>query len=100
MHLGRGLLRSGDAVDAMIAFEMSAEYGYPAGYFALRVVYILGDDVQPDKAKAEFLLNLALKKNVVWAARAHGALHNSKAFASYNPKRAEVYLKIFNERTF
>ena len=84
----------------MIAFEMSAEYGYPARYFALGVVYILGDDVQPDEAKAEFLLNLALKKNVVWAAKALSKLHKNKASALYDPKRAEEYLTLFKERTF
>ena len=66
----------------------------------LHWVSYIGDDVQPDEANAEFLLNLALKKNVVWAARVLGALHNNKAFALYNPKRAEEYLKLYNERTF
>ena len=100
LHLGRGRLRSGYAADALIAFQMSAEYGYPAAYFALGVAYLLGDDVQQDEVKAEFLLNLALKKNVVWAAKALGALHNNKSSALYDPKRAEEYLTLFKERTF
>ena len=64
------------------------------------VAYLLGDDVQQDEVKAEFLLNLALKKNVVWAAKALGALHNKKGSALYDPKRAEAYLTFFKERTF
>ena len=100
LHLGRGLLRGGDASDAMIAFQMSAEYGYPAGYFALGVAYLLGEDVQQDEVKAEFLLNLALKKHVVWAAKALAMLHNNKGSALYDPKRAEEYSTLFKERTF
>lgn len=100
LQLGRGQLRSGDAADAIIAFQRSAELDYPAGYFALGVAYLWGDDVQQDDVKAEFLLTLALKKNVAWAAKALSMLYNNKASSLYDPERAEKYLMLFEERMF
>jgi len=100
LQLGRGLLRSGDVADAMVAFNRSSELDYPAGYFALGVAYLLGDDVQQDDVKAEVLLSIALQKNVIWAAKALTTLHNNKASPLYDPERAEKYLMLFEERMF
>ena len=53
----------------MSSFSKSASFAYPAGYFALGVAYLLGDDVEKDDAKAKNYLLLALENNVIWAAK-------------------------------
>ena len=64
LQLGRGQLREGDSKDAISSFNKSASFAYPAGYFALGVAYLLGDDVEKDDAKAKDYLLLALEGNV------------------------------------
>ena len=97
LQLGRGQLRNGDSAAAISSFHKSASLAYPAGYFALGVAYLLGDDVEKNDAKAKYYLLLALENNVVWAAKALNALHANKASEFYDVKRAEDYLTQFQK---
>jgi TPR repeat protein len=100
LQLGRGQLRDSDSRGAISSFHKSASFTYPAGYFALGVAYLLGDDVEKDDAKAKDYLLLALENNVIWAAKALSALHESKASKRSSKKRMphshkrRVYLKL------
>ncbi len=100
LQLGRGQLRDGDSGGAMSSFNKSASLGHPAGYFALGVAYLLGDDVEKDDAKAKDYLLLALEGNVVWAAKALSALHNNKASEFYDFKLGQNYLTLFQDSRF
>ena len=100
LQLGRGQLRDGDSGGAMSSFSKSASFAYPAGYFALGVAYLLGDDVEKDDAKAKDYLLLALDNNVIWAAKALSALHENKASEFYDVERAENYLTLFQDSRF
>ena len=73
---------------------------YPAGYFALGVAYLLGDDVEKDDAKAKDYLLLALDNNVIWAAKALSALHENKASEFYDVERAETIAPCFKTNGF
>jgi TPR repeat protein len=73
---------------------------YPAGYFALGVAYLLGDDVEKDDAKAKDYLLLALEGNVVWAAKALSTLHDNKASEFYDFKLGQNYLTLFQDSRF
>ena len=97
LQLGRGQLRNGDSAGAISSFHKSASRAYPAGYFALGVAYLLGDDVEKNDTKAKYYLLLALENNVVWAAKALNALHANKASEFYDVKRAEDYLTQFQK---
>ena len=100
LQLGRGQLRDGDSGGAMSSFSKSASFAYPAGYFALGVAYLLGDDVEKDDAKAKNYLLLALEGNVVWAAKALSALHDNKASEFYDVKLGQNYLTLFQHGQF
>ena len=100
LQLGRGQLRDGDSKGAISSFHKSASFAYPAGYFALGVAYLLGDDVEKDDAKAKDYLLLALDNNVIWAAKALSALHENKASEFYDVERAENYLTFFQDKRF
>jgi len=100
LQLGRGQLRDGDSGGAMSSFSKSASFAYPAGYFALGVAYLLGDDVGKDDTKAKVYLLLALKGNVVWAAKALSALHQNRASEFYDAKLAQNYLTLFQDSQF
>ena len=100
LQLGRGQLRDGDSKGAMSSFDKSASLVYPAGYFALGVAYLLGDDVEKDDAKAKDYLLLALENNVIWAAKALSSLHENKASEFYDVKRAKNYLFLFQGSQF
>ncbi len=100
LQLGRGQLRDGDSKGAISSFHESASFAYPAGYFALGVAYLLGDDVEKDDAKAKDYLLLALDNNVIWAAKALSALHENKASEFYDVERAENYLTLFQNSRF
>ena len=100
LQLGRGQLRDGDSEGAISSFYKSASFAYPAGYFALGVAYLLGDDVANDDAKAKEYLLLALENNVIWAAKALSALHENKASEFYDVERAENYLTLFQDSRF
>ena len=100
LQLGRGQLRDGDSKGAMSSFNKSASLVYPAGYFALGVAYLLGDDVEKDDAKAKDYLLLALDNNVIWAAKALSALHENKASEFYDVERAKNYLTLFQDSRF
>ena len=100
LQLGRGQLRDGDSGGAMSSFNKSASLVYPAGYFALGVAYLLGDDVEKDDAKAKDYLLLALEGNVVWAAKALSALHDNKASEFYDVKLGRNYLALFQDSQF
>ena len=100
LQLGRGQLRDGDSKGAMSSFSKSASFAYPAGYFALGVAYLLGDDVEKDDAKAKDYLLLALEGNVVWAAKALSALHDNKASEFYDFKLGQNYLTLFQDSRF
>ena len=100
LQLGRGQLRDGDSKGAISSFHKSASFAYPAGYFALGVAYLLGDDVEKDDAKAKNYLLLALENNVIWAAKALSALHENKASEFYDVKRAKNYLSLFQGSQF
>ena len=95
LQLSRGQLRDGDSTGAISSFHKSASFAYPAGYFALGVAYLLGDDVEKDDAKAKDYLLLALETNVIWAAKALSTLHENKASEFYDVERAENYLTLF-----
>ena len=100
LQLGRGQLRDGDSGGAMSSFSKSASFAYPAGYFALGVAYLLGDDVEKDDAKAKDYLLLALEGNVVWAAKALSTLHDNKASEFYDVKLGQNYLTLFQDSRF
>ena len=100
LQLGRGQLRDGDTGGAMASFNKSASFAYPAGYFALGVAYLLGDDVEKNDAKAKDYLLFALENNVIWAAKALSALHENKASEFYDVERAENYLTLFQASRF
>ena len=100
LQLGRGQLRDGDSKGAISSFHKSASLAYPAGYFALGVAYLLGDDVEKNDAKAKDYLLLALDNNVIWAAKALSALHENKASEFYDIERAENYLTLFQDSRF
>ena len=100
LQLGRGQLRDGDSKGAISSFHKSASFAYPAGYFALGVAYLLGDDVAKDDAKAKDYLLLALDNNVIWAAKALSALHENKASEFYDLGRAENYRTLFQDNRF
>ena len=100
LQLGRGQLRDGDSSSAMSSFSKSASFAYPAGYFALGVAYLLGDDVEKDDAKAKDYLLLALEGNVVWAAKALSTLHDNKASEFYDVKLGQNYLTLFQDGRF
>ena len=100
LQLGRGQLRDGDSKGAISSFHKSASFAYPAGYFALGVAYLLGDDVGKDDTKAKGYLLLALDNNVIWAAKALSALHENKASEFYDVERAENYLTLFQASRF
>ena len=100
LQLGRGQLRDGDSGGAMSSFNKSASLVYPAGYFALGVAYLLGDDVEKDDAKAKDYLLLALEGNVVWAAKALSELHENKASEFYDFKLGQNYLTLFQDSRF
>ena len=100
LQLGRGQLRDGDSGGAMSSFSKSASFAYPAGYFALGVAYLLGDDVEKDDAKAKDYLLLALEGNVVWAAKALSELHDNKASEFYDVKLGQNYLTLFQDSRF
>ena len=100
LQLGRGQLRDGDSVGAISSFHKSASFAYPAGYFALGVVYLLGDDVKKDDAKAKDYLLLALENNVIWAAKALSSLHENESSEFYDVKRAKNYLFLFQGSQF
>ena len=100
LQLGRGQLRDGDPKGAISSFNKSASFAYPAGYFALGVTYLLGDDVEKDDAKAKNYLLLALEGNVVWAAKALSALHDNKASEFYDVKLGQNYLTLFQDSQF
>ena len=100
LQLGRGQLRNGDSGGAMSSFSKSASFAYPAGYFALGVAYLLGDDVEKDDAKAKYYLLLALEGNVVWAAKALSTLHDNKASEFYDVKLGQNYLTLFQDGRF
>ena len=84
----------------MASFNKSASFAYPAGYFAFGVAYLLGDDVGKDDTKAKVYLLLALKGNVVWAAKALSALHQNRASEFYDAKLAQNYLTLFQDSQF
>ena len=100
LQLGRGQLRDGDSKGAISSFYKSASFAYPAGYFALGVAYLLGDDVAKHDAKAKEYLLLALENDVIWAAKALSALHENKASEFYDVERAENYLTLFQDDRF
>ncbi|MGB1998530.1 MAG: hypothetical protein ACPHS7_03720, partial [Candidatus Puniceispirillaceae bacterium] len=100
LQLGRGQLRDGDSKGAISSFHKSASFAYPAGYFALGVAYLLGDDVEKDDAKAKDYLLLALENNVIWAAKALSSLHENKASEFYDVKRAKNYHFLFQGSQF
>ncbi|MDC1001099.1 hypothetical protein OAS89_01285 [Alphaproteobacteria bacterium] len=100
LQLGRGQLRDGDSKGAISSFNESASFAYPAGYFALGVAYLLGDDVEKNDAKAKDYLLLALENNVIWAAKALSALHENKASEFYDVERAKDYLTLFQDSRF
>ena len=100
LQLGRGQLRDGDPKGTISSFHKSASLAYPAGYFALGVAYLLGDDVEKNDAKAKDYLLLALDNNVIWAAKALSALHENKASEFYDVERAENYLTLFQDSRF
>jgi TPR repeat protein len=100
LQLGRGQLRDGDSKGAISSFHKSASFAYPAGYFALGVAYLLGDDVEKDDAKAKYYLLLALENDVTWAAKALSALHQNKASEFHDVKRARNYLTLFQNSRF
>ena len=100
LQLGRGQLRDGDSKGAISSFHKSASFAYPAGYFALGVAYLLGDDVEKDDAKAKYYLLLALEGNVVWAAKALSTLHDNKASEFYDVKLGQNYLTLFQDGRF
>lgn len=97
LQLGRGQLKNGDAGDAIAAFNRAAELQYPAGYFALGIAYLLGDDVEKDDEKAIYYLRLALDNGVFWAAKALSNLHANKASKFYDIRLSTAYLARFNE---
>jgi TPR repeat protein len=100
LQLGRGQLRDGDSKGAISSFHKSASFAYPAGYFALGVAYLLGDDVEKDDAKAKYYLLLALEGNVDWAAKALSTLHDNKASEFYDVKLGQNYLTLFQDGRF
>ena len=100
LQLGRGQLRDGDSKGAISSFYKSASFAYPAGYFALGVAYLMGDDVAKDDAKAKEYLLLALENGVIWAAKALNALHENKASEFYDVESAENYLTLFQDSRF
>ena len=100
LQLGRGQLRDGDSKGAISSFHKSASFAYPAGYFALGVAYLLGDEVEKDDAKANHYLLLALDNDVIWAAKALSALHQNKSSEFYDVKRAKNYLSLFQGSQF
>ena len=100
LQLGRGQLRDGDSKGAISSFHKSASFAYPAGYFALGVAYLLGDEVEKDDAKANHYLLLALDNDVIWAAKALSALHQNKASEFYDAKLAQNYLTLFQDSQF
>ena len=100
LQLGRGQLRNGDTGGAMTSFNKSASFAYPAGYFALGVAYLLGNDVAKDDTKAKGYLLLALEGNVVWAAKALSALHDNEASEFYDVNLGRNYLTLFQDSRF
>ena len=100
LQLGRGQLRGGDSKGAISSFHKSASFAYPAGYFALGLAYLLGDDVEKNDAKAKDYLLLALKGSVVGAANGLSALHDNKASEFYDVKLGQNYLTLFQDSQF
>ena len=100
LQLGRGQLRDGNSKGAILSFRKSASFAYPAGYFALGVAYLLGDDVETNDAEAKDYLLLALENDVIWAAKALSALHEDKASEFYDADSAENYLTLFQDSRF
>ncbi|MBL6775627.1 MAG: sel1 repeat family protein [Candidatus Puniceispirillum sp.] len=100
LQLGRGQLKNGDASSAIASFKSAAALEYPAGYFALGITYLFGDDVEKEDEKAIYYLRLALNNGVFWAAKALSNLHGDKTSKFYDIRLSKAYLERFNERSF
>jgi len=100
LQLGRGQLKNGDANGAIASFKSATAFEYPAGYFALGITYLLGDDVEKNDEKAIYYLRLALDKGVFWAAKALSNLHGDKASKFYDTQLSKAYLERFNKLSF
>jgi TPR repeat protein len=97
LHLGRGFLRNRQPERALESFEMSVQHDYPAGYFALGVAYLLGDDVAANPAAARQYLEKALALQVHWAAKALSTLYSDRTLGLYDLQLAKHYQAIFND---
>ena len=70
LQLGRGYLANGEMAKALAYFNQSADLGYPAGYFALGVFHLVGEDGEQNLNAAYPALMKAFDGGVIWAARA------------------------------
>ena len=98
LQLGRGYLAAGDTNNAWAHFNTSADLDYPAGYFALGVFYLVGEDGEQDLKAAHVALNHALDGGVIWAAKALSMLHLQDDTEFYAPEKAAYYQSLWAAR--
>ena len=98
LQLGRGYLAQREMAKALAYFNQSADGGYPAGYFALGVFHLLGEDGSQDLNAAHPALITAFDGGVIWAARALSMLHYQQNTAFYDPQKAAYYQSLWEAR--
>ena len=97
LQLGRGYLKNRQISSAKVAFEKSASHGYGAGYFALGVMYWLGDDIKRDPDLAKAYLEEAYSNGVFWSAQILQDLYDDKESHLYDKSLADYYKKTWSE---
>ena len=91
LQLGRGYLKKGEIDKARAAFKNSSALQYPAAYFALGVMYWLGDDIPKDDHKAEVYLLKAFKLDVIYASKILQQLYSQFNSDSYSVSKTRFY---------
>ena len=98
LQLGRGYLANGEMKKALAHFNQSADLGYPAGYFALGVFHLVGEDGDQNFEAAHPALIKAFDGGVIWSARALSMLHLHENTAFYDPQKAANYQRLWEIR--
>ena len=98
LQLGRGYLANGEMKKALAHFNQSADLGYPAGYFALGVFYLVGEDGVQNLNIAHPALMKAFNRGVIWAARGLSMLHRQQNTEFYDLQKAAYYQSLWEAR--
>lgn len=91
LQLGRGLLRAGQGNAATEQLQYAADWGYPAGHFALATLYFLGDDVAADHTRAAEYFERAWQQGVAWAAYGLAELYDDPMSELFNEAAARQW---------